>query len=99
MIKLELELRELDYEALIERVLPLVGDRLDGHALGHLLGSGPAAAMARAALVRMPQEKKDRMAASLVNENADRIAAALEDTAGKNGVRCRVRHVRAETED
>lgn len=98
MIKLELELNGLDYEALCERLLPLVGDRLESQALGRLLGSGASAAMARAALGMMPQEKKDRMAAALINENADRIAAALESAAGKNGVACRVRGVGAKTE-
>ncbi len=99
MLKLELELSAIDYEALIEKLLPLVGDRLENQSVGRLLGSGASSAMARAALGMMSQEKKNRMAASLLNDNADKIAAAIESAAAKNGVSCRVRGVRAETED
>lgn len=99
MLKLELELSALDYEALIEKVLPLVGDKLENQSVGKLLGSGASTAMARAALGMMSQEKKDRMAAGLVNESADRIAAVIEQAAAQNGIPCRVRGVRASTED
>ena len=99
MLKLELELSAIDYEALIEKVLPLVGDKLENQSVGRLLGSGASSTMARAALSVMPQEKKNRMAAGLVNDNADRIAAAMENLAAKNGVSCRIRRVHAEAED
>ena len=99
MLKLELELSAIDYEALIEVALPLVGDKLENQPLGRLLGSGASSAMAKAALSVMSQEKKNRMAASLVNDNAERIAAAIENAAAKNGISCRVRGVRAATED
>ena len=99
MLKLELELSAIDYEALIDKVLPLVGDKLENQSVGRLLGSGASSAVARAALSVMPQEKKNRMVAGLVNDHADRIAAAIERAAAANGVSCRVRGVHAETEE
>ena len=99
MLKLELELSSLDYEALLEAALPVVGDRLNNETLGALVGSGASSAMAKAALRVMPQSKKDEMAAELINRNADRIGAAIEQAAGKNGITCRIRTVHAETED
>lgn len=99
MIKLELELNALDYEALAEKLLPLVGDRMEGQTLGRLIGSGASSAVAKAALGMMPQEKKDRTAAKLINDHADQLSAAIENAAGKNGVRCRVRALRAKTEE
>ncbi len=99
MLKLELELSAIDYEALIEKVLPLVGDKLENQSVGKLLGSGASAAMAKAALSMMSQEKKNRMAAGLLNDNADKIAAAIESVAAKNGINCRVRGMHAKAED
>lgn len=99
MLKLELELSTLDYESLLERILPLAGDKLSNEPLGAVLGSGASSAMAKAALRMMPQEKKDHMAAELINRNADKICTAIESAAAKNGVSCRIHTVRAETED
>ena len=99
MLKLELELSHLDYESLLEAVLSLAGDKVDNEALGALLGSGASSAMAKAALRLMPQEKKDQMAAELINRSADKICGTIEAAAAKNGVSCRIRTVRAEVED
>lgn len=98
MLKLELELSNLDYESLLEVILPLAGDKLNNEALGAMLGSGASSAMAKAALRMMPQEKKDRMTAELINRNADKICTAIESAAAKNGVFCRIRTVSAEVE-
>lgn len=98
MLKLELELSNLDYESLLEVILPLAGDKLNNEALGAMLGSGASSAMAKAALRMMPQEKKDRMTAELINRNADKICTAIESAAAKNGVSCRIRTVSAEVE-
>ncbi|MGM9618693.1 MAG: hypothetical protein ACI3W8_02475 [Oscillospiraceae bacterium] len=90
MLKLELELSDIDYEALAERLLPLLGDKLP-------LG-GASSAMAKAALSALPQQRKDRMAAELINGNAGSIAGAIQRAAAQNGVNCRVSGLRAETE-
>lgn len=99
MIRLELELGTLDYEALAQQLLPLAGEHMEAQTLGRLLGSGASSAMARAALGVLPQEKKDRMAAKLINDHADQLAAAIESAAAKNGVTCRVRALRADAEE
>ena len=99
MLKLELELDEIDYDALIERVLALAGERLSDNAVGKLLGSSGSVTMAKAALSFLPQEKRDSFAANLVNDHAEKITAAIQNVAEKNGVPCRVCSVRAKTED
>ncbi|MGM9662856.1 MAG: hypothetical protein ACI3WR_07205 [Oscillospiraceae bacterium] len=98
MLKLELELSDIDYEALAERLLPLLGDKLrQNGGAGALLG-GASSAMAKAALSALPQERKDRMAADLINGSAAAIAEAIQRAAAQNGVSCRISGLHAETE-
>lgn len=99
MLKLELELSEIDYGALAERLLPLLGDKLRQNGGGAGLLGGASSAMARAALSALPQERKDRLAAELINGSADAIAGAIQRAAAQNGVACRISGLRAGTED
>lgn len=87
---------ELDYDALLERLLPLLAGRLDkDSSLGKLASGGGG--MARALFKKLPQEKKDRTAAELINKNRDKLRQKAEEYAGKYGVRIEVKDVSAHT--
>lgn len=61
MIKLEMELSDIDYEVLVKEILPKVADRLkqNGSPLAPLLSGGMAANV----LLRASDSVRDRMAA------------------------------------
>ena len=64
MIKLEMELSDIDYEVLVKEILPKVADRLkqNGSPLAPLLSGGMAANV----LLRASDSVRDRMAAVTV---------------------------------
>ena len=97
MIKLEIEIDDIDYSALAEQLLPLLGDRLrgDGTPFASLLGSGAAGPMAKALLSRTPKATKDRLAAELIEKNSGRLRDTLERAAADKGVDLRIGRIRA----
>ena len=70
MIKLEMELSDIDYEVLVKEILPKVADRLkqNGSPLAPLLSGGMAANV----LLRASDSVRDRMAAEILNAAAPR---------------------------
>ena len=94
MVKLELELTEIDYEFLIREYLPRVRERLEqsGSPLSGLLSGG---GMAETLLLRSPESVKDRLAAELININAARLEEQLESVAERNGIPGKVCNLRA----
>ena len=75
MIKLEMELSDIDYEVLVKEVLPKVADRLkqSGSPLAPLLSGGMAANV----LLRASDGVRDRMAAEILNAAAPRLTGTL----------------------
>lgn len=93
MVKLELELTDIDYDYLIREYLPKVQEKLqqNGSALGSLLGGGLAGGM----LQMMPSSVKDKLAAELINANAARLEEQMQSLAERNGIPGKVRGLRA----
>ena len=81
MIKLEMELSDIDYEVLVKEILPKVADRLkqNGSPLAPLLSDSV----------------RDRMAAEILNAAAPRLTGTLEKLAADNGIPCKVQGLRA----
>ena len=79
MIKLEMELSDIDYEVLVKEILPKVADRLkqNGSPLAPLLSGGMAANV----LLRASDSVRDRMAAEILNAAAPRLTGTLEKLA------------------
>lgn len=94
MVKLELELTDIDYAYLIRTYLPRARSKLQesGGPLAMLLGAG---GMAETLLLRAPEEMKDKLAAELINMNAPALKQQLEQLARKNGIPGRVRNLHA----
>ena len=78
MIKLEMELSDIDYEVLVKEILPKVADRLkqNGSPLAPLLSGGMAANV----LLRASDSVRDRMAAEILNAAAPRLTGTLESS-------------------
>ena len=89
MIKLEMELSDIDYEVLVKEILPKVADRLKQN--GSLLSGGMAANV----LLRASDSVRDRMAAEILNAAAPRLTGTLEKLAADNGIPCKVQGLRA----
>ena len=93
MVKLELELTDIDYDFLIQEYLPRVQDKLQqsGSPLSSLLGGN----MAGTLLTMAPESVKDRLAAELINAAAPRLSEQLEIVAAKNGIPGKVKNLKA----
>lgn len=97
MIRLTIELEDVDFDALIDRYLPVIGDQLrqSGNPLGTLLSGNASAAVAKGLLRSLSREKQEQLAAQLLNGNRDRLAAELEKLAAGQGFQARVRSLQA----
>lgn len=84
MIKLELELTDIDYNAL----LPLIRERLEKTG-------NPMAGMLAGGFGMIPDSMKDRLAAEMLNANGAALTAQLENIAAMNGIQGKVRNFRA----
>ena len=93
MVKLELELTDIDYDYLIREYLPKVQEKLqqNGSPLASMLSGGFAGSM----LTLMPNSMKDKLAAELINANAARLTEEMERIAAKNGIPGTVKNFRA----
>ena len=93
MVKLELELTEIDYDLLIREYLPKAVDKLkqSGSPLAGLLGGGMAGSLLQMASNSM----KDKLAAELINAGASQLEQELEKLAAKNGIPGRVKNLKA----
>lgn len=98
MIKLEIEIDDIDYGALAKELAPMAGDALrsSGNPLAALLQNGAAGPLARAVLDRTPKSAKDKLAAELIESNSWKLITALEQAANRKGVRLRIGRIHAE---
>lgn len=95
MLRLELELNELDYTALADLMLPLMAEELkrSGNPMGALLSSSPA--MAKKLLSTLSQSQLDSLAAKVINKNSTAMARRAEAMAAQQGVHARVVSMKA----
>ncbi|MCD8189243.1 MAG: hypothetical protein LUD78_03325 [Clostridiales bacterium] len=96
MIKLELEISEVEYETLLN-LLPKVGEQLrqSGNPVGMLLSNGMSAGMAKRVLSTLSQEQKDKLAADLINGSSQKIIGKTEEVARQNGVGLKIASLEA----
>ena len=88
MIKLEMELSDIDYEALVKEILPKVADKLKQN--GNPLAGVASGGMASSVLLAAPNGVRDRMAAEIINAAASRLTGEMERMAANNGISCKV---------
>lgn len=100
MIKLEIDLKDIDYDSLIDQFLPVMIEKLrqSDNPASKLIASGMPAPMAKALLKRLPQSTKEQLTAELLNSNKDAITRFLQDTAAQNNIRLSIGDIRAKSE-
>ncbi len=93
MVKLELELADIDYDALLRDYLPRIRDKLEqsGSPLAGMLSGGMAGTMLQLA----PTSLKDRLAAEMLNMNASKLEQQLTEMAARNGINGKVQNLKA----
>ena len=93
MVKLELELTDIDYDALLRDYMPKIKDKLEqsGSPLAGMLTGGMAGTMLQLA----PTSMKDRLAAEMLNMNAAKLEQQLTEMAARNGINGKVQNLKA----
>lgn len=92
MVKLEIELEELDYDMLIDQFLPQLTQHLraSGNPIGMLLSNGMTASVARTVLRSLSQEQKDQLTCDLLNNSKERLISSLEEGLAQKGFHLKV---------
>ncbi len=92
MVKLELELSDIDYDQLLNTFLPKMQEKLGTNsALSSLLGGGLAGSLMSMA----GNSTKDKLAAQVINMNSETLGRKMEEMAAKNGIPGKVRNLKA----
>lgn len=88
MIKVEIELEDIDYDSLIEQFLPLMIEKLrqSNNPVAMLISNGMPASMAKMIIKKLPKATKDQLTADLINANKDKISEFLKENAAQNKV-------------
>jgi len=92
MVKLEIELSDIDYDQLLNTFLPKMQEKLGSNSsLSSLLGGGLAGSLMSLA----GNSTKDKLAAQVINMNSDMLGRKMEEMAAKNGIPGKVRSLKA----
>ena len=93
MIRLELEVSEMDLDSLVELYLPQFAEKLkrEGNPLHAVLNP----TMIKTLLKTMSQEKKEQLACELINGNSAKSAQMFEESAARRGVNFKINSAKA----
>lgn len=99
MIKVEVELNDIDFDRLIDQFLPVMIEKLrqSDNPASRLISKGMPAPMAKMIIKKLPLATKEQMAADLINANKDKIAEILKQSAGQHNIRMNIGNIRAKT--
>ncbi len=90
MIEIKLLVDEIDYDSLVDVLVPALAGKLgaSGGILGSILAKNPdtAASMAHTLLKTMSQEKRDEFLVQMLGKYRDKILNAARGAAAKKGV-------------
>jgi Rod binding domain-containing protein len=97
MIKLEINVSEVDYDKLVEQFLPMLIDNLrqSNNPAAALLSGGIPLPLAKMIVKKMPEQTKEQLVAELLNTNKAEMIRLLEETAAANGYHFRVSDINA----
>lgn len=99
MIKLEIELDNIDYDTLIEKFLPKISDELrqSGNPIAMLLSNGMSSSAAKKILHGLSPETKDKLAADILKANKNKLIKNLQEYAEKQNIHGDIRKVEIST--
>ena len=93
-MELRIEIAEVDYASVADKLLPIAEEKLDSGKFGFLLfGKTNPLRQAAAIIQKLPQEKKDSLLSIYVNRNREKIARKLEQFALEQGVAIRIEDI------
>lgn len=97
MIHVDMTLEEIDFDSLIDQYLPLIMEKMrdSDNSLSRLLSGGMPADLAKAALHKLPQDTKERIAAELINRNGAKLKDKAERFARENGIAAKIGRITA----
>ena len=92
MVKLEIELSDIDYDQMLDTWLPRLQEKIGSNSpLSSLMGGGLAGTL----LSLAGNSTKDKLAAEVINRNSDVLGDKLEKMAAQNGIPGKVKSLRA----
>ncbi len=100
MIRLTIDIEDVDYDSVVDMILPELEEQLcgpDAPAWAKMLklGSANTADAIRKIMAKMPKSTLDSTAVKTINKNSAKAAALLEEMALSKGVRVRISDVNA----
>ena len=100
MIKLEMDIDNLNYDDLMEQYLPVMAEKLreSGNPVAMLISNGMPANMAKKIVNGLSQDKKDALAADLLNTYSKKLIDAATAYAVRNGVGITISKIHASVE-
>jgi len=98
MIEVTLKIRDVDYAAAVDTLMPVLLDKLSGSSnpiASLLLGKtrGLSSSAAKAALEVLPKATKDELAAACLNHYSAEISRTIADLAAQRGIHLSVEGV------
>lgn len=99
MIDIKVSVGDVDYEAALDTLLPVLIEHLSKKSENSLLSSllsktkGISAAAAKAALKTLPQDTKDELAVVCLNHYKEDMARMLTELAGQKGIALKIQSV------
>lgn len=98
MIKLEIMIDEVEYDAILKRFWPVISEKMkdSSHPAAKMIGSGLPPAMVQGFVAALPQSKKDKFAADFINSHEKDVVDKLEDLAKNAGIGVDIASIRAE---
>ena len=95
MIKLEMIVDDIDYEAASDLLLPLLADKLKNEHkfAGNLLGSNMTGSFAKTMLRSMPQEKKDALAVKTLNGKKELLEEKAEELLREKNIHLKIKEL------
>lgn len=100
MIHIELTVDDLDYDMLIDRFLPIITEKLqqNNNPVAMLISNSMPASMAKSIVKQLPQDKKDQLAADLINQFGGEIEQGAENVAAQYGIHVSVHDLKAHSD-
>lgn len=99
MIKLEIDIKDIDFNGLIDQFLPVMLEKLrqSDNTASKLIANGMPAPVAKMILKNLPQATKEQITAELLSSNKDVISKYLADIASQNSIRLAIGDIRAKS--
>lgn len=97
MLKLEIEIEDLDYLALSDKLIPIASDALKDkdEVISKLVGGKITETTIFMLLSVLSQDKKDGYAAMLINDSKEVIKKALEKKIEETGIEVNIKDINA----